>query len=336
MSAESRFGVLDGWRGISILVVLACHLLPIGPKTLHLNVAAGLLGMSLFFTLSGFLVTHFLLNRSGILDFLIRRLFRILPLAWLYILIVLLLHPVSRDAWLAHIFFYANYPPKPLIPVTDHIWSLCVEMHFYIGAALLIALFNKRGLLFIPAICIGITLWRVYAGMHDSVITHFRIDEILAGSILALIYDRQFGLKIIDRMSRVNYLFVLPLLLIACHSDGGFMNYFRPYLAALLIGTTLFNQDTRFAKFLENRILFYIASVSFALYVIHPLLVSSWLGSGDIVEKYSKRPLLLLILFICAHISTYYYEQKAIGVGKKLSSKLHDILARVNSFFSIS
>ncbi|MEZ0318312.1 MAG: acyltransferase family protein [Methylophilaceae bacterium] len=323
MSTESRFGVLDGWRGLSILIVLACHLLPLGPKVMQINLATGILGMSLFFTLSGFLVTRFLFSRPDVLDFLIRRFFRILPLVWLYILIALILHPVSRDAWLAHIFFYANYPPKPMVlHVTDHLWSLCIEVHFYLGIALLVGLFKRNGLLLIPLICFVITLLRIFSEAHFSIITHLRIDEILVGGILALIYDRQFGIKVIDWISRLNYLYVLPLLLIACHPYFGLMSYFRPYLAALLIGATLFNQNTKFAKFLENRVLFYIASISYALYVIHPLLASTWLGSGDVLEKYSKRPLLFLILFIVAHISTYYYEQKAIGIGKKLAERL--------------
>lgn len=320
-----RFKVLDGWRGISILLVLACHLFPLGPKSLQLNVAVGLLGMSLFFTLSGFLVTHFLLGRPKVIDFLIRRFFRILPLAWLYILIALLLHPVTRDAWLAHVFFYANYPPKPLIHVTDHLWSLCVEMHFYLGLALLVVLFKKNGLLFIPLICLLITLGRVINDEQVSVITHFRVDEILAGGILALIYNRQLGMQLYNFIGKINYLYVLPLLLIACHPEADFMNYLRPYLAASLVGATLFNQNTKFAKFLENKWLFYIASISFALYVIHPLLASTWLGSGGIAEKYAKRPLLFVALFVCAHLSTFFYEKRAMAMGKTLSQKLQGV-----------
>src|SRR6185436_21055347 len=88
MAAESpthdnHLAVLDGWRGISILLVLACHLLPLGPKPLQLNAMAGPMGMALFFTLSGFLITRFLLTHSSISDFLLRRFFRIIPLAWL-------------------------------------------------------------------------------------------------------------------------------------------------------------------------------------------------------------------------------------------------------------
>jgi peptidoglycan/LPS O-acetylase OafA/YrhL len=78
-----RLKALDGWRGISILCVLAAHLLPLGPKSWQLNSAIGPLGMALFFTLSGFLITRFLLMHDNVLDFLTRRFFRIVPLAWL-------------------------------------------------------------------------------------------------------------------------------------------------------------------------------------------------------------------------------------------------------------
>lgn len=318
----ARFDVLDGWRGISILSVLACHLLPLGPHALLINYAVGIFGMSLFFTLSGFLVTHFLLGRPQVIDFLIRRLFRILPLAWLYILVALLLNPVTRDVWLAHLLFYANYPPKPLIHVTDHLWSLCVEMHFYIGLALLVSMFKKNGLLLIPFICLMVTLARIVNQEYVSVITHFRVDEILAGGVLALIYHRKLGFTLYNMLRASNYVYLGILLLISCHPDSGFINYFRPYFAAMLVGSTLLNQHTRFAKFLEHKWLFYIASISFALYVIHPLLVSTWLGSGDDIQKYSKRPLLLLVLFLCAHISTFYYEQKVMRWGKNISYKL--------------
>ena len=321
---ENRFSVLDGWRGIAILLVLAAHLFPIGPKFLHLNDLAGLVGMALFFVLSGFLMSHFLLYRTDVIDFLIRRFFRILPLAWLVIAISLLIFPVNQDAWLAHLFFYANYPPKPFVPhVTEHFWSLCVELHFYIGIALIVSLFKKNGLLLIPLICVGITLLRIIKGAEISVITHLRVDEILAGSMLALVFNQKLGLGSINFIRKQNFFLMLALLLISSHPQAGAFLYLRPYFAALLIGNTLLNQGTKINLLLDAKILVYIASISYALYVLHPLLASSWLGSGNIMEKYSKRPLLLIVIFVCAYLSTFYYEHKAIAIGKTLSLKIN-------------
>ena len=74
-STGNYFDVLDGWRGLSILFVLAAHLLPLGPKALRLNETAGPIGMAVFFTLSGFLITNFLIHRPNIYDFIVRRFF---------------------------------------------------------------------------------------------------------------------------------------------------------------------------------------------------------------------------------------------------------------------
>jgi peptidoglycan/LPS O-acetylase OafA/YrhL len=315
--ATDRFAALDGWRAISILLVLAAHLLPLGPKPWDLNVAAGLFGMVLFFNLSGFLITHFMLRSSRVRDFLIRRFTRILPLTWLYLVMVFALYPVSSDTALAHLLFFANYPPKPLIPVTDHLWSICIEMHFYLGIALLVLLFRKSGLLLLPLFCIGFTLLRVFDGVHYSVITHYRIDEILAGAVLALIYHNHLGQRIKQLILRINPAWVLFLLLLSVHPDSGFIQYFRPYLAAMLIGITLL--DTNRAPFLQHRVLAYIGTISFALYVLHPLLASTWLGNNEDFGKYVKRPLLFAVLFICAHVSTFYYERPWITFGRRLS-----------------
>src|SRR5689334_16088961 len=73
--------VLDGWRGISILCVLATHMLPLGPYGWG-NAFVGIAGMSLFFTLSGFLITSTLLEKDDVRSFFIRRACRILPLAF--------------------------------------------------------------------------------------------------------------------------------------------------------------------------------------------------------------------------------------------------------------
>ena len=48
-----RIEVLDGWRAASILLVLAGHLLPLGPKSWEMNGAVAALGMALFLRYPG-------------------------------------------------------------------------------------------------------------------------------------------------------------------------------------------------------------------------------------------------------------------------------------------
>jgi peptidoglycan/LPS O-acetylase OafA/YrhL len=234
----------------------------------------------------------------------------------------LLIGQASDDSWLAHFLFFANWPPMQVGGMTAHIWSLCVEVQFYAGIALLVLLLRQRGLLLLPLLCLAVTFYRAAHGVEIGIETPVRVDEILAGCVLALIFNHRLGERPLAFLLWVNPAPVLLLLLVACHPESGFMNYLRPYLAAMLVGTTLSKPDTRLAGALNNRVLFYLATISYALYVIHPVLAESWLGSGELLEKYAKRPLLIAALLALAHLSTFHYEQRWIAFSKRLSARL--------------
>ena len=315
-----HFGVLDGWRAMSILMVLAGHLLPLGPKRFAMNEAVASGGMALFFTLSGFLITTLLLRSPDVPTFLIRRVCRIVPLAWLYCLIVFIAVGAAAPVWSAHFLFYANLPPFWLIDATAHLWSLCVEVQFYAGIALVVALVGRRGLWLMPVLCLAVTALRVATGEHVSIVTWLRVDEILAGSTLALVLARWPRAAAVSSNWPV-MLVGLVLLLASGHPEGGPLAYARPYIAATLVGLTLCAPATSFSTLLNRRELAYIAKISFALYVIHVGLTTTWLGSGDTAVKYLKRPLLFAALFGLAHLSTFHFEKRWIDLGHRWSRR---------------
>ncbi len=316
-----RYPNLDGWRGISILLVLATHTMPIGPEDWEMNNMTGVVGMAIFFTLSGFLITSFLLHSTSVTKFIIRRFARIVPLAWLYLVISLWFVDASWDAYPPHFFFYANWSPMPLTKTTEHLWSLCMEMQFYVGVAIIFAFFKQRGLLILPLLALMITGLRAMNHIYDDIHTYYRMDEILAGCILALIYHARLGdvgKQMSEMLGRVNQPLLIILVFLSSHPLGGFIDYFRPYLVAILVGSTLYQHQSSLNYYLNLKALVYIASISYALYVIHLLLLHTWLGEGTSLVKYSKRPLLYLTLFILAHLSTFYYEKYFISASKKL------------------
>lgn len=319
---KPQLPVLNGWRGLSILLVLAAHLLPLGPKPWKLNYSAGILGMALFFTLSGFLITSALLREPRVRAFLVRRFARVVPLAWLYFVIALMASDATLREWLAHFLFYGNLPPRQLVPLTLHVWSLCLEVQFYVAAAILVAVLRVRGLWLLPVLCLMFTALRIWHGVYASDISYYRVDEILAGCALALVMHADQGANVRAWLARVPQWPLLVLLILSCMPLGAWLNFARPYLAAALVGATLMNADTGLVRSLDRRFLLYLAAISYALYVIHPLVADTWLGSGDVVEKYAKRPLLLLVVFALSHLSTHYYERWFIERGRLLADRL--------------
>lgn len=326
MTTTRHLGVLDGWRGISILCVLAAHMLPLGPHG-ELNVAAGVLGMVIFFVLSGFLITSMLLTGIPVSDFVARRFFRVVPLAWLYLAVAMLVADPAPASWWSHFLFYANLPPQDLVPVTGHLWSLCMEVQFYVFIALWYALTGPRGLIVLPVLAVAFTGVRAWYDIYEVSITYYRIDEILAGCVLALAWHGHLGSRTLAFIKSAPPLVLIALLLVSCLNFGG-VYILRPYLAALLVGTTLANNGTRLAGWLNTRALAFLASISYALYVIHPMLMHSWLGSGGLLEKYAKRPLLFIVLFALAYASTHLFESRWIALAKRMTTRGVRLTAR--------
>jgi peptidoglycan/LPS O-acetylase OafA/YrhL len=208
---------------------------------------------------------------------------------------------------------------------TGHFWSLCVEMQFYLGIALLFALIGRKGLLLLPGLAIAVTIGRGWNGITTSIVTYYRLDEVLAGATLAVIYAGVMGKGIAQLLTRVSPYFVAGLLLVSCHTAIIAANYFRPYLAAALVGATLYQPSHKSVAWLRSRLLSYIAGVSYALYVIHPITThGGWFNTEDKVLKYARRPIGIILTFTLAHLSTYYYESRWIALGKMwLRSESH-------------
>ena len=210
---------LDILRGIAILLVIGAHMrlnLPEGPVGVFGQIWRdfGGFGVSLFFTLSGYLIGGLLLSelqRHGSISvrrFLIRRGLKIYPPYFVF-LIYLIAMPTTKaylsgqDAlntitellhdYLPNALFLQNYiGPNP----AGHTWSLAVEEHFYLSLPFLLIFFvaTRRIWLLLP-VCllapIGFTLLRLgcaYFGdpyIHSLnrtvAATHLCIDALLVG-----------------------------------------------------------------------------------------------------------------------------------------------------------
>lgn len=313
---------LDGFRALSILAVLAAHMLPLGPKAWQLNSLAGHVGMSTFFTLSGFLICRYLWEKQDVPTFFIRRFARIMPLVLLVSFIYCILLDGRFDSFIIVNLYLQNYLTTALTPNISPFWSLAVEMHFYVAIGLAILVFGRKGFWLLPIGMATVLYFRVEGEVFSNINTHLRVDEILGGGILALAWlnrDHPIIAKIMAALPRLFWPIIL-LWLLSCWPPSEGWGYARAYMSALLVGSVLGMEKAWQNKFLSWRVLAYIAAISFALYVWHSPFRHGWFDAGSDLERYLfKRPLAFLCIFGLAHASTFYFEKPIMAAARNMS-----------------
>jgi peptidoglycan/LPS O-acetylase OafA/YrhL len=201
---------LDGLRAVSILIVFVSHAgFPGVP---------GGLGVSIFFVVSGFLITTLLRaeaessGRISLRAFYIRRAFRILPIFYCVLLLAIiathsgvLTGGTDFGATASQFFHYFNFfaithNGYQIAPGTGVYWSLAIEEHFYVVFPLALVLLRRSRLSQVQqgvALLCGcgvVLLWRLFLvyGEHSLQLrtyygTDTRLDGLLFGCAAALI-----------------------------------------------------------------------------------------------------------------------------------------------------
>lgn len=315
---------LDGFRGLSILAVLAAHMLPLGPKMWQGNSTAGYMGMSVFFALSGFLITRFLWDSQDVGKFFVRRFARILPLVLLVSIAYALILEGRLDTFLAINSYTLNYWHSALSPSVSPLWSLGVEMHFYIGIGVAILLFGRAGFWIVPVAAAVVMGFRVAYDVFGAIPTHLRADEILSGAMLAVAWqtrDRPAVARLWTFLPRAFWP-IFALWILSCWPHSNELGYLRPYFTAAMIGAVLAMKTGWQKELLSSQALRYIATISFALYVWHSPFRHGWWDAGTDMERYLlKRPMAFITIFAIAHLSTFWFERPITRAARAWSRR---------------
>jgi peptidoglycan/LPS O-acetylase OafA/YrhL len=334
-----RIGSLDGLRAVAVLIVMSAHLIT--------NMVPGGFGVTVFFFISGFVITRLLIQRPDdpLSSFYIRRAFRILPALFVYIgissVIVLMLHgQVFPSDILATLFYYANYHDFHSLPLKVT-WSLSVEEHFYLVFPLL--LFGLRNRLdklqsILIAILVAALAWRCVMSLyfHASDIritagTDTRIDSIGYGCLFSVIAERARTearwSRLMDNLRRpvwagVAALLLLVSLLIRNDQFRETLRYsiqgaaFFPIFAALFFSSSTLPAVDRVLSSIPAR---WIGLFSYSLYLWHSL---GW----HIAILCNLRPLPLAIFgfgfaFGAAALSYFLVEKPCIALGARIATR---------------
>jgi peptidoglycan/LPS O-acetylase OafA/YrhL len=267
-----RRPALDGVRGLAILLVLFGH----GLQQYRIGSAAAA-GVTLFFALSGYLITGILLDRPPLRTFYARRFTRLAPPLVAMVLIVLIAgripwtHAVGALTWTQNYVEWAS-DTRPF-GVT---WSLSVEEQFYLLWPLVLAVIPRRGLpVALAALFCALTAWRLYLVAHGGLIQSYVSVECAGTAMIAGAFMRSTRLRLTARWGWVSVA-VLVGLVAVCVVYGNPLWLVLPIFATVPCAALVASAENM--RWASRPWLAWCGVVSYSLYLWHETL-PSLLGS---------------------------------------------------------
>ncbi|HEY1808681.1 MAG TPA: acyltransferase [Acidobacteriaceae bacterium] len=283
---------LDFVRGIAILLVMGLHFVTVptrNPLFLILQYPGkrfGGAGVDIFFVLSGFLVGGLLMkeySKTEALDakrFILRRGLKIWPQYYVFILLEIITHahPLKTFLW-QNLLHVQNYTGSSI----SHSWSLAVEEHFYLALAFGMGWMVRRKwtagrmltvfLLVMAVVFVSRTICFFTLGHHSAFEdTHNRIDSLLCGVILALLFyffPERFAF--ISRRKLPLALIVGLVVIFLCTVQSNLISdtigLTLLYLGAAAFLLLVYSHSQRIRQWLVYRIIAAIGVYSYAIYL---------------------------------------------------------------------
>lgn len=335
---STRIASLDGLRALAILFVLLGHL----TGTQHYPhilkwLDSGEFGVRVFFVLSGFLITTLLLkelevtHRISLKKFYLRRVFRIFPASYAYILVisilglfgVIVLH--AHD--IAHAVTYTSNYYDARSWYAGHLWSLSVEEQFYLLWPLtLFVAGKKRGMVIAGLVCFVVPVIRCgeFAFLHLPVYARFETnaDSLAAGCLLAGAREWLNRQNWYDALMSSRLFVLAPVFTLVLNSSAWQLRYrytvgdfFMNAGIALCLDWSIRSKAHPVGRVLNWRPVAFVGVLSYSLY----------LWQQPFFDRSAKSPLTafplnVLLAFGAALASYYCVERPFLALKKRFES----------------
>ena len=302
----NRIKYLDGLRGISVLAVLFGHAsgsfaadFPVLNFLIKYLLPSASIGVHVFFVISGFIITHLLIKevketgKINTLEFYKRRIRRIFPAFYTYILcIIILCLTLELPMSIKHISTAATFTWNygVFLPGTNsgargdllgHFWTLCLEEQFYLiwpGILFFFGLkftrnFALTTIFLMPALrVISYFLFPNVRGQLMMML-HTGLDQIMIGCLLAFYVNdpicenqiKKLSKKFFALVATVYILYLAPQL--GAHFKGAYLFTFGVAVQGLAITSILIYLRHNKNSILESPLLTHIGRISFSLYL---------------------------------------------------------------------
>lgn len=338
------FPGLDGLRCLSIVLVMAYHV-----SGLHSGfLGRGYLGVSLFFAISGFLITTLLLREReshghiSLARFYGRRSLRIFPLYYAvlgtYLVLTLLFEKGAAEKadFLSNLPAFLTYTSNWFVPLQPDkriifyfAWSLATEEQFYLLWPGVMRVGHRWGAILFMTGLLAISLWAPWAaetGSLDSTLLSVRIlasfaPPICMGCLAAYTLHSRRGFAWVYRV--LGHAWVPPLLMVlvlgAVATDGTPF-WLTTVLMTGLVVSTCIRSSHLLMPVLTLRPLRYVGTVSYGVYLMHMIALNvvrrAAPGQGFAVYF----PLTLALSLLMAGLSFRYFESRFLRLKEKLAA----------------
>jgi peptidoglycan/LPS O-acetylase OafA/YrhL len=340
--SERHYPALDGLRGIAALMIVWYHFLvfsPVHGKALSfLSEVSGFgwAGVDLFFALSGFLITGILADSRAkkhyIRTFYARRVLRIFPLYYGFLVIVFFILPIFTTAanvpnslriffwtYTGNLFFVFNGRETP--DIVGHLWTLAIEEQFYLVWPLVIFFASsierlRIGLLWAFVLVSVLRCVLFFAGVDFTVLyrtTLTHCDALILGGYLALsVRSSKPGSLRGLRPNMLAAFIIIALALFLTNYDGINLEFSAPPIVMFgrevlmfgllaiifvwLIHAATHQTSSRISQLFSSPVLRWFGKYSYALYILH-LPIAILLFRSDISWLTSQAKLAQLELF---------------------------------------
>jgi peptidoglycan/LPS O-acetylase OafA/YrhL len=321
---------IDSLRAISILLVLVSHWEP----TWFASIDWGMIGVYVFFAISGYLITGILVdqktkNKINIKNFYLNRALRIWPIYFLALaFIYFFCAQFDRSTTLWHVFFASNIlfgaRSEFLFPV--HFWSLAVEQQFYLIWPF-VALASKRNLKFacLALLLIGpIFRWYFYARVGNLQLSAFsllsNVDFLAAGALLAIAERSRTGVNA-SALTTIGMTSIVAMVIIL--TSSGWLHESLIWLTGTAVAgisawAIFWIGENHVAKaVMSNPVTCYIGRISYGIYIYH-LMIGDYIWSkfGASLGPWEYMASSFLVTCLVASASWHLIEQPILSLKK--------------------
>lgn len=319
-----RIPSLDGLRAISILLVIGGHWAEL---RYHSSMAADMagafanLGVRIFFVISGYLITTLLLKEYqktstiGLREFYVRRAYRILPAAIVFMVPVFVIfwrqlncyHMAAAALYLANFDFSHPW-------FLGHLWSLSVEEQFYFLWPGVLKKWHRHRVAILVGVVVFAPVYRVvchFLGMHGKTDETFpAVADVLAiGCLLGIFAARLPKVKAGWALAMIVPVVVVPVYLgmLRFHVTAVLLFVLWPVMHLAIAGLLL-HVVRRPYWVLNVAPVVWLGQISYSLYLWQQLFVFG---------EHSKPWYFVVLAIGLASASYYLVEQPMLRVREK-------------------